>query len=268
MYDEPPRRPSFTPNPPQGQQWPPQQYQDPYPPGPPPPPYGHAPYQPYAQQQEPYGQQPRPPQGPHEAWRQYYQQAPGPQQPYPPQQPYAPQQQQPYQPPGQMPPPGRRARRKSWMGRHRFLTGLIGLAAFVGIIVAATSGGKQPAAPAAAVSSPAATAQATATASASASPASVKARTVATFTGSGTQKTPRFAVTSTWKLVYSFNCASFGMAGNFQVFEDGGSDFNGVSVNDLAMSKSSSTWAYSDAGSHYLEINSECSWKVKVVDEP
>ena len=75
-------------------------------------------------------------------------------------------------------------------------------------------------------------------------------------------------MTDTWKLTYSFNCAEFGQSGNFQVFEDGGSDFSGVEVNDLAMSKSSSTWAYNDGGTHYLEINSECSWKVKVIDEP
>ena len=77
----------------------------------------------------------------------------------------------------------------------------------------------------------------------------------------------RFTVTDTWKLVYSFNCSSFGSRGNFQVYEDGGKDFN-LSVNDLAMSKSSSTWAYNDGGTHYLEINSECSWKLEVVDEP
>ncbi len=95
-----------------------------------------------------------------------------------------------------------------------------------------------------------------------------KAHTVATFSGSGIQKTPRFTVTDTWKLVYSFSCADFGQSGNFQVFEDGGADFSGATVNDLAMSKSSSTWAYGDAGVHYLEINSECNWHVKVVDEP
>ena len=45
------------------------------------------------------------------------------------------------------------------------------------------------------------------------------------------------------------------------------SDFDGVEVNDLARSKSGSTWAYGDGGQHYLEINSECSWTVNVVDE-
>lgn len=89
---------------------------------------------------------------------------------------------------------------------------------------------------------------------------------MATFAGSGQENTPRFTVTSTWKLDYSFSCQAFGSAGNFQVFEDGGSDF-ALSVNDLAMSKSASTWAYNDAGTHYLQINSECAWTVKVVNE-
>ncbi len=31
--------------------------------------------------------------------------------------------------------------------------------------------------------------------------------------------------------------------------------------------KTSLTWAYDDAGTHYLEINSECSWTVTVIDE-
>ncbi len=119
--------------------------------------------------------------------------------------------------------------------------------------------------PAATTAGNSATAVSTPSATRSAAP---KARTVATFTGSGIQKTPRFTVTATWKLVYSFSCASFGQSGNFAVLEDGGTDLNGVTVNDLAMSKSASTWAYSDAGSHYLEIDSECAWKVRVVDEP
>lgn len=51
------------------------------------------------------------------------------------------------------------------------------------------------------------------------------------------------------------------------VSEDGGNDFNGVEVNDLAMSKTSSTWVYGDAGAHYLAIDSECDWTVKVIDE-
>ena len=117
--------------------------------------------------------------------------------------------------------------------------------------------------------SPAASAAAV-TAAASSPPAArpATANTVATFTGSGTENTARFTVTSTWKLVYSFSCSNFGQAGNFAVLEDGGNDFNGVTVNDLEISKSASTWAYNDAGTHYLEVDSECAWTAEVVDEP
>jgi hypothetical protein len=105
---------------------------------------------------------------------------------------------------------------------------------------------------------------------ASSSPAAkpAKAHTVATFTGSGQENTPRFTVIRARKLVYSFDCSNFGQAGNFAVTEDEGNDLNGVSVNDLAMSKSASTWGYDDAWAHYLQTNSEFAWKVKVVDEP
>jgi hypothetical protein len=97
--------------------------------------------------------------------------------------------------------------------------------------------------------------------------APVKARVIATFSGSGIENTPKFTVTSTWKLDYSFSCRNFGGSGNFIVSEDGGNDFNGVDVNDLAVSKTGSTWGYDDSGTHYLEINSECDWTVKVTDE-
>jgi hypothetical protein len=159
----------------------------------------------------------------------------------------------------------REIRRKSWPARNKILTALgavTGLFVLLGVISAIGGGGRDPGGPAAAPTAPAATA---------AAPAATRpagARTVATFTGSGQQNTPRFTVTSTWKLAYSFDCAAFGNPGNFQVFEDGGGDYNGVSANDLAMSKSASTWAYNDGGTHYLQINSECAWKVKVVDEP
>ena len=123
--------------------------------------------------------------------------------------------------------------------------------------------------PAASSGSEPTTSSAARPAAASSSPAAAAAaNTVATFTGSGTENTPRFTVTSTWRLVYSFSCSNFGQAGNFAVLEDGGNDFNGVTVDDLALSKSASTWAYNDAGTHHLEIDSECAWTVKVVAEP
>jgi hypothetical protein len=49
------------------------------------------------------------------------------------------------------------------------------------------------------------------------------------------------------------------------VEEDGGSDMNGVTVNELGMGGLSSTYGYNDAGSHFLAVDSECSWTVKVI---
>lgn len=105
------------------------------------------------------------------------------------------------------------------------------------------------------------------TAAPSTSAPSLAGKMVATFSGSGIENTPQFTVTGTWKLSYSFDCSSFGYKGNFQVYEYSGSSLENVLVNDLAMSKSASTYAYGDAGAHHLEINSECSWSVKVIDE-
>lgn len=162
-----------------------------------------------------------------------------------------------YQPP--QPPP-----RKPWVARHKVLTGLIAFGCLIVIGVAANAGSSSSssaantATQAAAPSTPAAT-----TAAPSPSPTPT-VHTVATYSGSGIENTPKFTVTDTWKLAYSFDCSTFGYAGNFQVFEDGGLN---VLTNDLAVSKSASTMQYSDAGTHYLEINSECSWTVKVVDE-
>lgn len=181
---------------------------------------------------------------------------------FPPQEPWRPSWQQYPQEEGYRLPGSRPPRRRHW-GRY-IVAGAAALIVMAGIAgrVAGSNGstavspGAQAAASSAAAASPAAAAK----------PAGP--RTVAAFSGSGIQNTPRFTVTATWKLVYSFSCAAFGQAGNFIIDEDGGNDISGVSVNDMAVSKSASTWGYDDAGTHYLAINSECSWNVKVVDEP
>jgi hypothetical protein len=151
------------------------------------------------------------------------------------------------------------------------LAGIGGLVAVIIIIgVAANSGGSTPGAANSGATQTATQAAApAATQAASSAPAAQAAKpaakTVATFSGNGIQNTPKFTVSSTWKLGYSFNCSSMGTSGNFIVMEDG--SFGGLTVNALAESKSGSTYAYNDAGTHYLEINSECDWTVRVVDE-
>jgi hypothetical protein len=137
--------------------------------------------------------------------------------------------------------------------RHKGLViGLVvGFVAIGGIAGAAGSGsGSSGSSPAPAVSS--------------AAPATHTTRTIATFTGSGVENTPKFTVGDTWKLVYSFNCSSFGQAGNFMVDEDD-SLMSNLHVNDMALRKHGTTWSYGDAGTHFLNVDSECSWKIKVV---
>lgn len=202
-----------------------------------------------------FGRQPYPPQGQPQWQQPGYGQAPGSGQP-------------PWQPQPPAPQPPQRGR-KSWFARHKILTGL-GVLVIIGGIGSAVGGSKNSPAPAPTQAVQPSAAAPVATQAAATTPSAApafKPHTVATFTGSGTQNTARFTVTNTWKLAYSFDCSSFGSSGNFQVYEDGGSGGSGASVNDLAASKTSSTWAYNDGGTHYLEVNSECSWTVKVIDE-
>jgi hypothetical protein len=267
-WEQPPHYPpqGYGQQNPQGQPWPPQQYnpnvhhqrlgprQPPYPPegqervqpG-----YGHQPHpgQPqYPPQGEPW---PQPgyqaPQGPPPGWQPGYGQQP----------PWGP-------PPGYQPP--QPPPRKPWIARHKALSGLIAFGCLIVLIIVANSGGSSSSSGAAntatQAAAPSSAAATTAPPSASPSPA---ARTVATYSGSGIENTPQFSVTATWKLDYSFDCSDFGSSGNFIVMEDG--SFGAMNVNGLAMSKSGSSYAYDDAGRHYLEINSECSWSVKIIDE-
>jgi hypothetical protein len=47
---------------------------------------------------------------------------------------------------------------------------------------------------------------------------------------------------------------------------DGTLDFNGVSVNELGSGRGPvATYAYSDSGTHYFSVDSECSWSLAVV---
>lgn len=92
-----------------------------------------------------------------------------------------------------------------------------------------------------------------------------KASVIATFSGSGIENTAKFTVTGDWVLQWTYDCSAFGDTGNFIVSEDGGSDFSGASVNELGSGGHGQTHAYGDAGTHYLAVDSECSWTAKVV---
>lgn len=84
--------------------------------------------------------------------------------------------------------------------------------------------------------------------------------------GSGTQNTPTFTTPSRWHLSWSYWGCPDGRS-NFVVDEyntDGSLDPNGVSINELGTGRGPvATYAYGDAGTHYLSVNTEgCSWSL------
>lgn len=100
----------------------------------------------------------------------------------------------------------------------------------------------------------------------SASSSSAQGQVIARFNGSGTQNTGSFTTPGNWALSWSYWGCPGGTA-NFQVTEyntDGSPDFNGVSVNELGTGRGPvATYAYGDAGTHYLSVNTEgCSWSL------
>lgn len=139
---------------------------------------------------------------------------------------------------------------------------------------AATSSPAASAAPAAtaqpaAKSSPATSAKAAAAPKASA-PAPASRHVLARFSGSGIENTSQFTVSGSgnWELKWSYDCSSAGGSGNFIVGEDSDNDFNGANVNELGAGGHGVTHVYSDAGTHYLDVDSECNWEMTAVSEP
>jgi hypothetical protein len=90
---------------------------------------------------------------------------------------------------------------------------------------------------------------------------------IVTFSGSGIENTRAFTTPANWHLSWWYSCANFGSEGNFQVYEYGtGGSLTSVLVNELGTGRGPvATWQYGDGGSHYLQVNSECTWSLTVV---
>jgi hypothetical protein len=89
---------------------------------------------------------------------------------------------------------------------------------------------------------------------------------IARLNGSGTQNTATFTTPDSWHLSWSYWGCPDGTS-NFQVSEydsDGSMDISGISVNELGTGRGPvATYAYGDAGTHYLSVNTEgCSWSL------
>jgi hypothetical protein len=86
--------------------------------------------------------------------------------------------------------------------------------------------------------------------------------------GSGTKNTAQFTADATWELRYTFDCANFGIKGNFIVaIQDAQNNMVDVAVNVLADKGEDKTPLYS-AGTFHLEVTSPCAWKITAVDLP
>jgi hypothetical protein len=84
--------------------------------------------------------------------------------------------------------------------------------------------------------------------------------------GSGTKTTQKFTARGDWDLEWSYDCSSFGQAGNFQVFADGPGFLAPVNQLDI---RGTGVEHYHDGGEYYLTVNSVCNkWTVKAVDVP
>ncbi len=102
--------------------------------------------------------------------------------------------------------------------------------------------------------------------------------TIATFTGHGDTSPPRFTRTSrftirgngNWVLKYSYDCSGqLDGEGNFVVDEDAGYNDNpsAVFINRLGSGGHGSWHVHGDAGRHYLEILTECPYKITVAQK-
>ncbi len=173
-----------------------------------------------------------------------------------PYQPYAP------QPPTRAPQPNRV--RNGCLIAAGCVAGLIVLLIIIGAVLSAANKPTHNGAASQPASTPSTGSTPGTSATTRAKPAAA-AKVLATFSGTGIENTPKFTVSGTWKLEWRYNCSAFGSQGNFAVLTDGGNDPAGADVNELGNGGHGTTYAYGDSGRHYLAVDSECAWRVKVV---
>jgi hypothetical protein len=180
-----------------------------------------------------------------------------------------------YQPPPQLAPPWRPGKQR---GRATKIVGAVVYSIVVLLIgvaigsATASKTGTPAAASTPATSATTSPAPASTTSSAPAAAASAK-HVLIRFAGSGIKNSAPFDVGSgPLTVTYRFNCAAFGSSGNFvaDLLYGNQSSLSGDDqsiANDLAASGGQTTTVYpQDPGKdYYLSVNSECSWRLKVV---
>ncbi len=102
----------------------------------------------------------------------------------------------------------------------------------------------------------------------------VVSHVVAAFTGSSDTSTSQFTISGNdsgnWIMTYSYDCSQqLGGDGNFIVNEDGGNDStsSAVQINNLDKGQTGAWNVYGDAGTHYLSIQTQCPYTIKIVQK-
>jgi len=143
------------------------------------------------------------------------------------------------------------------------------LVVIVFFVIVGASGGKKDAntakqsVPAASDNTTASTSQQT---NQQAQPTPVVAQTLLDISGTGTKSTQKFTAAGDWDMNWSYDCSNFGTQGNFQVMvynSDGSMSFQNNLVNQLGKS-GTDVEHYHAGGTYYLEVNSECKWKISI----
>jgi len=90
--------------------------------------------------------------------------------------------------------------------------------------------------------------------------------TLLELSGSGIKKSVAFTTRGAWTLQYAYDCSRWGDTGNFIVnlYDASDSSYEDGLVNELDTGGQDSTPVYSP-GTHWLDVNSECDWSVRVV---
>jgi hypothetical protein len=96
--------------------------------------------------------------------------------------------------------------------------------------------------------------------------ASAPTRIHAVYASTGSANTSQFTIggNGTWKIAWSYSCAGLGPQGSFTVGQDGASSIDGAYITGLGATGRGVTWAYKDAGTHYLAIRTRCRWRITV----
>jgi hypothetical protein len=86
------------------------------------------------------------------------------------------------------------------------------------------------------------------------------------YASTGSADTSQFTIggNGTWKIAWSYSCAGLDPKGSFTVGQDGANSVDGAYITRLGATGRGVTWAYKDAGAHYLAIRTQCRWRITV----